>query len=75
MWGQRAIFIGHRDPLKSNVLDFKDPGIGALIRGSNGEPFYIRWVVLCWWCRLKMWLQCKPPLAYTRLRMRWVGED
>ena len=74
-WGQRAIFVGYKDPLKSGVLDFQDPGIGMLVRGADGAPFYIRWVVLCWWCRLRSWLQQKPPLPYTHLRMRWVGEE
>ena len=75
LWHQKALFIGYKDPLKSGVLEFKDPGIGALVRDSQGRPFYIRWAVLCWWCRLRCWVGRRPPLTATRKMMRWVGEE
>ena len=74
-WLQKAIFIGYREPLKPGIHDHKDPGIGALIRGTNGEPFYIRWVVLCRWCRLRRWVFRQLPMPYARLRMMWQERE
>jgi hypothetical protein len=74
-WRREVSFIGNNNPLRSGVLDFQNPGLGALVRDSSGAEFYIRWAVLCWWCGFKHWLQRKPTLSYTRLRMRWVGEE
>jgi len=62
-WGRRSrtVYIGHPS------------GLGALVKGQgiNGEGIYIRWVVLCWRCRLGRWLRRQNPLARARRRMMW----
>jgi hypothetical protein len=74
-WLQIAYNIGYRDPLKAGIHDHQGHGIGALVQDSAGERFYIRWVVLCRWCRLRRWVFHRNPLAYARCRMQWIGEE
>ena len=83
-WRQKPYYVGYSDPLKDSGggpgggggdTYIKHPGIGALIRRRDGSQFYVRWVVLCWSCRLWRWLGWSDPLIWAAKEMVWTGED
>ena len=62
-WRQKAINIGYRST-----------GLGRLIRRQDGSEFYCRWVVLCWWCRVRRWVARVDPMELAALEMEWTEE-
>ena len=60
-WRSKAVYIGHHS------------GIGALVKTVHGQVF-IRWVVLCWRCRLWRWLLRQRPLQRAKREMVWTVE-
>lgn len=58
-WKRKPFYIGHSS------------GLGALIKMANGEQWFIRWVVLCWRCRLSRWLLRRRPLQFAKRALVW----
>lgn len=49
-WKRKAFYVGR-----------PDSGIGAFVKRRDGS-LWVRWVVLCWWCRLWRFLRRQKPL-------------
>lgn len=64
-WKHKLFFVG-------DIRDGKPTGLGLYVRRrSTDEGIWVRWVVLCWWCRLIQWLRRKDPIAKVRREMVW----
>lgn len=61
-WKRKPIYIGHSS------------GLGALVKTPTG-PVFIRWVVLCWLCRLGRWVLRRRPLQWARREIVWGAEE
>jgi hypothetical protein len=70
-WKSEGYYIGHTDPVGNERTDH---GLGILIRDGHGEQFYVRWVLLCWKCRLVCWVRRLKPISRARRKVEWVAE-
>ena len=70
-WKSEGYYIGFTDPAGKMC---EDHGIGMLIRDGHGEQFYVRWVLLCWWCCFVCWVRKLKPISRARRKVEWVAE-
>jgi hypothetical protein len=50
-------------------------GLGMFIRSKQAGDFWVRWIVLCWWCNLWRWLLRREPLAAASCKSAWIAEE
>mgnify|MGYP001171358022 CR=1 FL=1 len=75
-WKSAGYYIGFTDPIKDSLGNQReDHGLGILIRDNgSGEQFYVRWILLCWKCRLICWVRRLKPVSRARRKVEWVAE-
>jgi hypothetical protein len=70
-WKSEGYYIGFTEPVGETR---EDHGLGNLIRDDKGEQFYVRWVLLCWWCCFVCWVRKLKPVSRARRKVEWVAE-
>ncbi len=67
-WKMKAVFVGHYD------TEGNPTGLGMLVTGPSGVQTFIRWVVLCWACRVRRWVSRKKLLQLAAREAIWRVE-
>lgn len=63
-WKRKPLFIGH-------IQDGQRTGLGRLVQRPGKDPLWIRWIVLCAWCRFWRWAKRQDPIKRARREIVW----
>jgi uncharacterized C2H2 Zn-finger protein len=76
-WKRKAFYIGH-------VQDGQPTGLGRYVRrrlsgirhldDQPNEGIWVRWIVLCAWCRFWRWVRRQDPIEGARREIVWGGK-